>query len=407
MAPKKTANLSTRSRQKAIYRSKILDLIRTSELISRTDLAKETGLSQASITGITADLIEEGLIVEKQAGAYEGGRPPTLLAIRANGVYVIGVNLTLEQIRIVIIDFQAEIKASHVVHLDDNYHTPEEITECVAQGIQACMWEANFYRDQISGVGVGIPGLVNSEAGIVHFLPNYGWENVPFREVLRNKINHPVFIDNSSNNLAIGEYWHGSGKGVENFLAITLENGIGAGTIINGQLVRGSRGIASELGHICIDPDGPSCRCGKNGCIEAYSGNIAIIREARKLAQSGSWSSSGSAPDHIGYKEVLDELKAGNAELENIYINAARALALGIHNLSNLLNPELIIITGKGVEAGDFLFKPLFEILNKINTGKFGSFQTQITIKDWDDSDWAKGSGTLVLREIYKSPDVN
>ncbi len=407
MANKKTASLSTRSRQKAIHRSKILNLIRTGELISRTDLAKETGLSQASITGITADLIDEGLIEEKQAGAYEGGRPPTLLAIRADGVYVIGVNLTLEQIRIVIIDFHAEIKASLIVHLKKPYHTPEEITDFVAQGIQACMWEANFSRDQISGVGVGIPGPVDSKTGIVHFLPNYGWENVPFREMLRNKINHPVFIDNSSNNLAIGEYWHGSGKGIANFLAVTLENGIGAGTIINGQLVRGHFGIASEFGHICIDPDGPPCRCGRNGCIEAYAGNIAITREARKLAQSGTWSSPAVDPDNIGFKEVLDELKAGNGQLENIYIIAARTLAMGIHNLTNLLNPELIIITGKGVEAGDFLFNPLFEILKKINTGKFGSFQTQIIIKDWNDSDWAKGSGTLVLREIYKSPDMN
>jgi transcriptional regulator of PTS gene len=407
MANKKKAPLSTRSRQKAIHRLKILDLIRTGELISRTDLAKETGLSQASITGITAALIDEGLIEEKQAGEYEGGRPPTLLAIRADGVYVIGVNLTLEQIRIVIIDFQAEIKASHIVHLNKSHHTPEEIIEFVAQGIQACMWEANFYREQISGVGVGIPGPVDSKSGIVHFLPNYGWENVPFQKMLKDKINHPVFIDNSSNNLAIGEYWHGSGKGVENFLAITLENGIGAGTIINGQLARGHRGIASEFGHICIDPDGPPCRCGKSGCIEAYAGNIAIIREARELARSGSWSSSISEPDSIGFKEVLNELKAGNVQLEDIFVNAAKILAVGIHNIINLLNPEIIIITGKGVEAGDFLFNPLFEFLNKINKGKLSSFQTQITITDWDDSDWARGSGTLVLREIYKSPDVN
>lgn len=399
---KKTS--TTRTVQRAMHRSNILNLIRTNGLLSRTDLSRETGLSQASVTGITADLIQEGLIEEKETGAYEGGRRPILLAIRADGVHVIGINMAIDQVRVVIVNFQAELKASHEVLLEKEVYSPGEIVEVMVQAIQACMWEANFSKDQISGVGVGIPGPVDSVEGIIRFLPNYGWEEVPFREMLAERINHPVFIDNSSNNLAIAEYWFGSGKGIDNFLVITLENGVGAGMVINGQLVRGALGIASEFGHICVSEDGPLCRCGRRGCIESWVGNNAIIRDARALAARGCWSDSSVRPESIGYEDVLAELKTGNRELEKVYEKAGEILGIGIYNMITMLNPELVILTGKGVQAGDSLFDSMHAAMDRLKRGKFGFAKTRLVIQTWTDGDWARESGTLVLREVYKSP---
>jgi len=398
------SSLTARSFQKALHRSNILELIRTTELISRTDLARATGLSQASITGITADLVREGLIEEKRAGAYEGGRPPTLLAMRPDGVHVIGINMAIHEIRVVIVNFQAEVQASHTTILSKDYYSPEEIVSIIAQAIQACMWEANFSKDQISGAGVGIPGPVDSGPGVIRFLPNYGWKDVPFREMLQEKINHPVFIDNSSNNLATGEYWYGSGRGIDNFLVITLENGVGAGMMLNGQLVRGHLGIASEFGHICADLKGPLCRCGRNGCIEAFVGNNSIIRDARELVYQGKWSQIGLVPGDIHFNEVITELARGNEELETIYRKAGEILGVGVYNMITMLDPERVIITGKGVAAGEKLFTPMFEQIERLKIGKFGLSDTKTVIQKWTDEDWARESGTLVLREIYKSP---
>ncbi len=401
---KTTTPTTTRSLQKALHRFKILGLIRTKELISRKDLAFETGLSQASVTGITADLVKEGLIEEKESGAYKGGRRPTLLAIRPDGVHVLGINMSVTQIRLVIVNFQVEVRATHIVDLAKSYYSPEEIIELITRAIQACMWEANLSREQISGVGVGIPAPVDAATGIIYFLPNYGWEDIPFREMLQKKINHPVFIDNSSNNLAIGEYWNGSGKGVDNFLVITLENGVGAGMVINGQLVRGHLGIAGEFGHICAELDGPPCRCGRNGCVEVFLGNIYILRQARELVKLGNWSAPLPESSNIDFSEMLEELKRGNEELEAMYSKAGRVLGVGIYNMIAMLDPDLVIITGKGVAAGDKLFDPMFEQVERLKTGKFGSTDTEIIIQSWSDGDWARGAGTLVLRELYKSP---
>lgn len=406
MTKKETASLPTRRFQRAMHRSKILELIRTAELISRTDIARATGLSQASVTGMTADLIEEGLIEEKQAGEFKGGRPPILLTIRPEGVHVIGVNLTISDIRVVIINFQAELKASYTIPTGKAYYSPEEIISIIIQGLQACMWDANFSKDQIAGVGIGIPGPVDAVSGTIRFLPNYGWKEVPFRKLLGEKIKHPVFIDNSSNNLTIAEYWYGGGKGMDNFVVVTLENGVGAGIVLNGQLVRGHLGLAGEFGHLCADMGGPLCRCGRYGCIEAYCGNNAILRDARMLAAKGAWFSSKISADKLEFKHVLAELGHGNRELEVVYHKAGHVLGIGIHNLITLLNPEIVIITGIGVQAGDYLFKPLFRSIDALKSDRFDSSQTEIIINQWDDDNWASGAGTLVLREIYKSPAV-
>jgi transcriptional regulator of PTS gene len=399
-------SLTVRKFQRAMHRSAILDLIRTTGLISRTDLARKTRLSQASVTGITADLIDEGLIEEKETGTSEGGRKPILLAIRADGVFVIGINLSIEQIRVVIINFQAELKASHIVRLTESFYQPGEIVEIIALAIQECMWQANYSREQIAGVGVGIPGPVDSSAGIIRFLPNYGWSEVGFRDMLRDRINHPVFIDNSANNLAIAEHWYGNGKGIGNFVVVTVENGIGAGAIINGQLVRGHQGIACEFGHVCANPQGPLCRCGRPGCIEAYAGNNAIIRRARKLAGRGAWHSSGKKPEDIVFADVIAELEHGNNGLEAVYREAGEVLGIGIYNLVTLFNPELVIITGKGVLAGKALTEPMSAVIDRLRKGRFGSDQTRILVQPLTDGDWAIQSGTLVLREIYKSPTI-
>ncbi len=394
--------MSVRNLMRAINRSKILETIRTVGMISRIDIARATGLSQALITGLTADLINEGLIIEKQSGEYEGGRRPMLLALNPEGAFVVGVNLSITELSVVIVNFEGTVVASYTQSLAPIHHSVSEIADSVVGAVQACIWEANFAKEQISGVGLGIPGLVDPYSGNIRFLPNYGWENVNLKELVQSKLNHPCYIDNSSNTLALAEQWFGEGKGLNNFLVVTIENGVGLGAVINGRIYRGEEGFAGEFGHITINPDGPECRCGKRGCVEAYAGSIAIMRDARQAALDGQWDCED--PGRITYEDVVRAAQNGADVLRQLFVRAGRILGIGISHLIILFNPTKIIITGKGMRAGELFFDVMYSTLENYLSAKFGRRTTQIMVQQWTEQDWARGAGALVLQELYKSP---
>ena len=242
-----------RDLMRAMNRASILETVRNSGMISRKDIAGVTGLSQALVTGLTADLIKEGLILEKKAGPSGGGRRPILLALNPEGAFVVGVNLAINELSVVIVNLEARVIASHTQALKPMPYSVEQIADLIVGAVRTCIWEANFTKDQIAGVGIGIPGPIEAETGRIRFLPNYGWRNVDLKSLVEVKLNHPTFIDNSSNTLAIAEQWFGRGKGVDNFLVVTIENGVGLGGVVHGRLYRGHDGTAGEFGHLTLD----------------------------------------------------------------------------------------------------------------------------------------------------------
>ena len=386
---------------RAINRFKILQTIRTHKLISRVDITKATGLSQAAVTGITADLIKDGLLLEKRPGESEGGRPPILIALNPDGAYAVGVYLSISQINVLIIDLEATIRASYEMPLRRKDYAPEEIADRIVQAVQECMWQANFSRSQISGIGIGLPGLVDSQTGLIRFLPNYQWEKVNLRDMVQKKIDHPTYIENSANSLALAEQWFGEGRGIDNFIVVTLEYGVGMGIMINGQLYRGHKGTAGEFGHTTVDSDGPLCRCGKKGCIEAVAGINAILREAEAAARKDEWKPNNL--DDITIDEVILAAREGAGCLRNIFAHAGRVLAIGLSNLILIFNPVKIIISGRGVKAGDLIFDSMYRTITRYTSNRTHA-DAEIVIKSWDQNAYARGSATVVLQEIFKSP---
>jgi len=386
---------------RAINRFNVLHAIREKKMISRVDIAKSTGLSQASVTGITADLIREDLLFEKQAGKSIGGRRPILLALNPEGAYTVGVFLSFQQISVVIVNLQADILASDTLSIMKQKNTPENIAELIVQAIHSCMWKTDLSKKQISGVGVAIPGLVDSQTGLIRFLPNYQWESVNLRDIIHTKIQIPTYVENSANTLTLAEQWFGDGKGLDNFITINLEHGVGMGVVINGQLYRGHKGIAGEFGHVTMDPKGPLCRCGKKGCLEAFVGNNAILRQAKEAAKKGKWKPAD--PNNITIEEVIQAAREGENCLKKIFKDAGRILGIGLSNLLEIFNPSKIIISGKGVNAGDLLFDTMHKTIpNHLSTKT--DHTTDVIVQAWNPTDNARGAGALVLQEVYKSP---
>ena len=396
-----TIPLFDKSMMRAINRYRVLDTIRNQGLISRADISRHTGLSPASATNITAQLIEEGLLLEKQTGDSIGGRRPILLALNPEGAFTLGVSLTAQHITAVIINLQADILAKRSMPFNKMDATPENAADAMVKTIHQCMWSTGLSKNAISGVGVAVPGFVDSLSGLIRYLPNYQWKNVNFKEVLFQKLRIPTYIENSANSLTLTEQWFGNGQGVDNFVVINLAHGVGIGIVINGQLYMGHSGGAGEFGHTTIDPNGPVCRCGKRGCLEAFVGNYAILEKARKLAQEGAWETDN--PDSLTIEEVIKRAYSGEKVLTDLFSEAGHMLGIGIANLIEIFNPAKIIISGKGTNAGELIFEKMYKSIPEHVTGNFDE-KTEVIVQEWKNTDTARGAGVLVLSEIYKFP---
>jgi len=392
---------ANRELMRAINRFAILNSIRVAGSISRIDIARKTGLSQATITGITADLIEEGMILELQGEVSGGGRRPIPLAINPQGAYTVGVHLSVDQVCIALMDLQASIIESRTEPLENGDFRLESVVEKLVGAVHACLWKADYSKKQLSGIGIAVPGLIDSRSGFVHYVPNYEWRNIGLADLLTRRFEVSCYVENSANTLAIYEQWFGLGRGTDNFALVTTEHGIGLGMVVNGQLYRGFRGGAGEFGHNIVCEDGPLCRCGARGCLEAISGNNAIVRDAREVARQGGWRVDDS--EAIVIDDVIAAARDGNAPLRAIYRRAGRALGLGISNLQKIIDVEKIIISGKGVLARELLFGPMQETLAGDISFEAGA-ATRLYVQAWQPTHYARGAGALVLQEVYQSP---
>jgi len=381
---------------RAINRSHVLNAIKTHGSIGRAEIARRTGLSPATVTAITANLIAQDLVLEKEAGDSSGGRPPILLVINPKGGYVVGIKLTETHAICVLTDLEALVIAKSSITL--SAHDPARVAEDLIGMVLSLNREQKISKKQLLGVGIGLAGIVDAEQGILRQSPIYGWNNVPLRSMLQDKLHIPVYIENDVNTLTLTEKWFGHGQGVDNFLTVTVGRGVGLGIVANGQFYRGQIGGAGEFGHVTIDPEGPLCACGKRGCLEAYVGDPALIRTAQEAHARGELASPVQDVD-----DLLALARKGDPAAIRIFDRAGRILGIGIANLVNLFNPEKIIISGEGTREGDFLLSPMKESFQK-NTMP-GLFDPQIIeIASWGDDAWARGAAGLVLREVFESP---
>jgi len=394
--------LRTANRQliRAINRSTILNLIKIGGAVSRTGIVRLAGLSPATVSEITANLIAEGLIYEKAAGGSTGGRPPILLALNRDAAFVVGLKLAERQISAALTDIEATILHTLTVPAAENTSV-ERAVVAMAQGVEQVIAQSSVARDRVTGVGVGLAGIIDAERGVCRYSPILGWRDVPLGQLLKERIGIPVHIDNDVNTLTMAEKWFGAGQGIDDFLVVTVGRGVGLGIVVNGQFYRGTRGGGGEFGHTVMDPDGPLCNCGKRGCLEAYVADPALLGQAREAAAQGEL--GDVTPDELNVERVVELAQAGDETLREILAQAGRVLGRGVANLVNVFSPARIIISGEGVRTGDWLFEPMREAVAQHAFDDLAK-DTEIVVQEWGDEAWAWGAASLVLQGIFKSP---
>jgi N-acetylglucosamine repressor len=388
--------LGNRKLIRAINRSIILNAIKTNTAIARADLARLTGLSAATVTGITAELIEEGLVFEKETGDSSGGRRPIMLAINPRGGYVIGVKVMEEQAVGALTDLEASVLCKQVIQFESTQ--PEKIVAALTVLVQELANCLVIPKDKLLGVGVGLAGIIDYEKGLLRQSPFFGWHNINFRQLLQESLSCPVYIDNDVNTFTLAEKWYGSGEGIENFLCITVGRGVGMGIVTNGQFYRGKSGGAGEFGHIVIEPNGLTCHCGKSGCLETFVSEGGLLHAAAKASLQGELAELPRSAD-----ELISMADTGDQAARDILKNAGKVLGQAIANLVNIFNPELILISGEGVRYGEYFFAA---VKDSIQEYAMPGLQEDLTvsIEPWGDDVWARGAASLVLRELFENP---
>ncbi len=335
--------------------SLVMNILRTQAPISRAALAQATGLNKATVSDLVFELMERGFIREVGMKSSGTGRPATLLTLHPSAGFIISCEIAVDFIEVMVTDFGPEI----IWQVKEKIF-PEMGQQAILERALALLLQATergkTTSDCLLGVAIGVPGMVDSKTGTLLFAPNLGWNDVELLTFFEKAdFGAPVFVDNEANLAALGEQFFGAAKGYDNVLYLSGNIGLGGGVVRDGHLCRGVSGVASEFGHMTMNPDGELCKCGNRGCWETQVTQKALYRYITEFIQSGKKSTLEKSAGNYSVEMIVNAAKSGDEVAILALEKIGRYLGIGIASLLNALNPELVVLGGILSLAADFL----------------------------------------------------
>ena len=381
----------------------IFEHVRALGPVSRAEVAKRLSISPATVSTLTAELIESGVLreeaVTRDPGDVVRGRPPVGLAVRPEAFIVAGIKLSDRERTGILVDFAGRQLAAIRIAVDPGGVAPEAQIDSLVQMVDGMLTEIGKTRADLSAVGVGIPGFVEHGTGRVHWSPVLDRRDIDFAALATARLGLPVTVDNDANLVALAELWFGRGRDKPDFAVVTVEHGVGLGVVMNHRLVRGANGLGLELGHTKVQLEGALCRCGQRGCLEAYIADYALAREATAALNLG----TRELPSIAELVEQLHgEAQGGNAAAQSIFQRAGRYLALGLANVVNLLDPTLIILAGERMRYDYLRAEDLTADMQGFVIRE-ASTLPPLRIHEWGDLLWAHGAAALALSMVTET----
>jgi len=401
-----TSNTADQVWVRKMNRAIILQVFRTNPTLSRARLATETGLNPSTVSAIIGELIQDNLIRETDLIQSSTGRPGRLLEINPEGGCALGIEIGVDYIEFLITDF-----AVNVVWRQKQSTNPEigqeEIMQKVSHLAKIASAIIQDRQSHLLGVGVGIPGLVDVSSGLLRIAPNLHWVNVPIRDVLAKYFDCPIYVENDANAAALGEYYFGAVRNVKNFIYLNTGVGLGGGFVIGGKLFRGMFGYAGEVGHMILDVNGDLCGCGKRGCWETFVGPHAVEQRVQHSLTAGAKSILNDMVkgdiQNIVFDDVVQAAKMGDQTSMDALAKVAFYLGIGIANLVNLLNVEVIVLGGALNNASSFILEDIERVVSA-NTLAPGKEHLRIIPSAHGADACVMGAIALVLDEILREP---
>ena len=376
----------------------LLDIIRRRGPISRAELAKLSGLTPPTVTTIAARLERLQLIEKDRIGESSGGRRPLLLKINPDRERIVIIHIRSYKMVGYLMDPALGIHYKHSSSIRGL--TQQEVVDLLVEMVGECCKEA---QSRVLAVGVVARGPVRAKEGISVFAPNIGWRNMPIKYILEERYRLPVFVENDAKALTNGEYYYGTAKDAGNLLLLKVGYGIGSALMFGGSLYRGVNNSAGEVGHMTMDPAGPRCSCGKAGCLEALASESALVEFMLQALQEGESSLVEELIEgdlkRLSAEEIYQAAQAGDALARSILKKVAHNLGVGIANMVNALNPELIVIGGGLAAAEEFIAAKVKATVEEMS---FESCSSVLEIRYSNETsiNTVKGMADMVLAEI-------
>jgi predicted NBD/HSP70 family sugar kinase len=347
-APSTAPSLGVRD----LNRLRVIEAIYRHPGCSRTDIARRTGLSRGTVASVAEELPRAELIREREAPEQQHrprgtGRPPTLISLVPGAAFAIGIDIGHQHVRVIICDLAGEPVAEQWsrAQVDD---APSATLDLAHELTQQAVRDAAVSPQRLLGAGIGLAAPIDQSTGKVKadgILP--GWHGIAPAAEMQQRLGVSVQLGNDADVGALGEKVFGAGRGVTDLTYIRLSAGVGAGLILAGQPYRGARGLAGEIGHVCVNPDGMICRCGNRGCFETVASPVAVARLLEHVV------------DRPTTDQLLSLIAAGDRRALRAVAEAGQAVGMVISWIVNVLNPELVVVGGELAAAGDVLLDPI------------------------------------------------
>lgn len=378
----------------------VLNIIRERQPISRVAIAELAGLEPGSVTRILQRFLENRMVSEAGTGpsSAAGGRKPRYVTLNAARQSAIGVEIGARETLLALSDLNGQIQDFRRVQ---NTRDPESTLSLIVSDIRSLLQRAKAY-EEFGGIGVGLIGLIDQEAGTILEGENLGWpEPVEVGRYLRSRIKDvPFYFENDARLSALGEKWFGPSRlhGVRHLVVVSVDDGVGAGIIIDGQLYRGYRNGAGEFGHVCIEPSGPKCSCGSHGCLEVMASDSATIQRYIRRVNSGD-------TGRIDMQLIVDLANRGDSYAQATLRETATYLGFGLAPIIYGLSPELIIVTGTIVEAWPLVHQVIWDAASQRVSQPFMN-NTKLQPSTMQVKPSLMGAVSLVLARSFAAPEL-
>jgi N-acetylglucosamine repressor len=355
---------ATRSTPREVNRQILLNLVREHEPISRADLARRMEIARGMVSSLVDELVTDGSLYEGATIGSPRGRRPQMLFVRTRGRLAISIDVRFSRTYVMLGDFSGTAIAT------ETFDTIEDPAALVAELRVRVRRLLSTHKDagRCEGLGLVVPGMVDSETGRILNAPHLGWRDVDIRDALSEAVKLPVYVENAPIACALAQMWLGQRGATElsDFVYVSVSDGVGTGVVINGQVLRGKRNTAGEFGHVPLSADGPECHCGSRGCLEAYASDLATMvrylgRKFSPATARGIVEASG-----ISVADVIMRSRSGDGRATRAIEETARHLGAGLAVIINTLSPAQICVGGEIVEA----WKDIEPIMRRIIKGR-------------------------------------